>query len=51
MKDEGVLNLVSIHKIRGQFKEGGNDIYMKILIGPNKITTKEISNAKKDFES
>ena len=48
--EEGSLSLITIKTIKGDFKEGGNDVYMKILIGPNQIITKEISDAKKKFD-
>ena len=43
-KEEGSLKLITINKIKGEFDETGNDIFMKILIGPNKLKTNEIPN-------
>lgn len=38
--DEGSLNSLKINNIKGRLPEAGNDIYIKILCGPNKIMTK-----------
>jgi hypothetical protein len=38
--DEGSLHSLKINNIKGRLPEAGNDIYIKILCGPNKIMTK-----------
>lgn len=44
------MQILNIQKIKGRLKEGGEDIYFKISVGPHLFKSKYIENAKKDFD-
>lgn len=43
------MNSIQIIKIKGNLNEDGNDVYFKILLGPNLTKTSAVKSAKRDF--